>query len=100
MVWKRVGILLNYTRKVWKPRVYVIPLNYGRPQLVLPFIHGKVCSVLRVLPSTVLASALAESRLALLLFCLYSELKAADVSAVVVRVPEVQGFGSGSDRWV
>lgn len=89
MVWECVGILFYHTGEVRKTSINVITFNYGGPQLILSFIYGKVSSELSLLPSTVLASTLTESRPVLLLLCLDSELKATDVSCKLTRVVQV-----------
>lgn len=89
MVRECVGILLYHTRKVRKTSINVITFNYGGPQLILSFIHGKVSSEMSLLPCAVLASILTESRPVLLLLGLDSELKATDVSCKLARVVQV-----------
>lgn len=89
MIRKCVGVLLYYTRKVRKTSINLITFNYRRPELILSFIHGEVSSELSVLPCAVLTSVLTEPGSVLLLLCLDSELKAADVSCMLTRVVQV-----------
>lgn len=93
MVRECVGILLYHTGKVREAGIDVIPFDYGRPELILSIVHGKVGSKLSVLPRTVLASILAESGSVLLLLCLDGELRAADVSRMLTRVIQVTELG-------
>lgn len=86
---KRVGVFLHHAGKVRKTSINVITFDYGRPQLILSFIDGKVSSELSLLPCAVLASILTESRSALLLLRFDRELKAADVSCKLTRVVQI-----------
>lgn len=98
MVWECVGVLLYYTREVRETSVNVITFNYGRPELILPFVHGEVSSDLSLLPHVVLASILSERQSVLLLLCLDGELKTTDVDSLltrVIRLTEVRRFLPG-----
>ena len=90
---ERAGVLLHHTGEVGKPSVNVVSLDYGRPELILSFVDGKVRGELILLPGAVLTSVLTESRKLLLLLRLHSEVKAADLSCVMTRVVQVTEIG-------
>lgn len=93
MLWEGVGVLVHHAGKVWELGVNVVTFDYGRPELILSFVHGKVSSELSLLPRAVLAPVLAQARSVLLLLRLNSEVKAADVSCVLTRVVQVTKLG-------
>lgn len=98
MIRECVIVLLYHAGKVRKTSFNVITFNYGRPQLILSLIHGKVSGELSLLPCAVLASFLTESGSLLLFLRLDRELKAAHVSRQLtgaVQVAELRDFLHG-----
>lgn len=78
MFWEGAGILLHHARKVREPSINVVTFDYGRPKLILSFVHGEVSGELTGLPGAVLATIEPEPRAALLLLRLHGELEATD----------------------